>query len=60
MRINSGGSSGIRDIAVKISLANTKLCFAAPFILVVYLKYSLSYHVDGFRPDCCCGGGIKH
>ena len=29
------GSSEILDIAVKILLANTELCYANPFILVV-------------------------
>ena len=38
MRITSGGSSGIGDVVVKISLANTELRSATPFIHVVLLK----------------------
>ena len=36
--ITSGGSSGIGDVVVKISLANTELRSATPFIHVVLLK----------------------
>ena len=32
--VNTGGYSGIGDIAVKISLANTELQSATPFMLI--------------------------